>query len=104
MGETKATRPYPLRIPENLMELAEAKSRSERTDRATALRQLLYAGAEGYVMELLAEGRISSGKAAELLDTAVYRVHELAAERGIEIGARLEDYRRSRESTTGLFG
>lgn len=104
MAESRATKPYPLRIPENLMDLAEAKSRSDRTDRATALRQLLYAGAEGYAMELLSEGRISSGKAAELLDTTVYRVHELAAERGIKLGTRLEDYRHSRESTTGLFG
>jgi len=63
MSETKATRLYPLRVPENLMELAETKSRTESTDRATALRQLLYAGAEGYAMEFLAEGRISSGKA-----------------------------------------
>lgn len=104
MAKSRAAKPYPLRIPKNLMDLAEAKSRSERTDRATALRQLLYAGAEDYAMELLAEGRISSGKATELLDTTVYRVHELAAQRGIELGARLEDYRRSRESTAGLFG
>lgn len=104
MSKTKTTRPYPLRIPENLMELAEAKSRSERTDRATALRQLLYAGAEDYAMELLAEGRISSGKAAELLDTTVHRVHDLAREHGIEIGAGLEDYQRSRQSTAGLLG
>src|SRR5215210_7903426 len=102
MSETKPTRPYPLRVPENLMELAEAKSRSERTDRSTALRQLLYAGAEDYVVGLLDQGRISSGKAAELLDTTVYRVHELAIVRGVEIGAGVEDYRRSRESTAGL--
>jgi hypothetical protein len=94
-------RSYPLRVPENLLELAEAKSRSERTDRSTALRQLLYAGAEDYVVELLDQGRISSGKAAELLDTTVHRVHELARERGVEIGAGVDDYRRSRESTVG---
>ena len=82
----------------------EAKSRSESTDRATALGQLLYAGAEEYAMELLAEGRISSGKAAELLDTTVHRVHELAREHGVEIGAGPEDYRRSRQSTGGLLG
>jgi predicted HTH domain antitoxin len=103
VSETKPTRPYPLRVPENLMELAEAKSRSERTDRSTALRQLLYAGAEDYVVGLLDQGRISSGKAAELLDTTVYRVHELAIERGVEIGAGVEDYRRSRESAAGLL-
>jgi predicted HTH domain antitoxin len=101
MSETRSTRPYPLRVPENLMELAEAKSRSERTDRSTALRQLLYAGAEDYVVWLLDQGRISSGKAAELLDTTVHRVHELAREHGVEIGASVDDYRRSRESTAG---
>ena len=85
------------------MQLAEAKSRSERTDRSTALRQLLYAGAEHCVVELLDQERISSGKAAEPLDTTVHRVHELARERGIEIGASVEDYRRSRGSTAGLL-
>ena len=86
----------------NLIELAEAKSHSERTDRSTALRQLLYAGAEEYVVELLDQGRISSGKAAELLDTTVHRVHELTRECGVEIGANVEEYRRSRGSSAGL--
>lgn len=104
MSEARRTRPYPLRVPENLMELAEAKSRSERTDRATALRQLLYSGAEGYVLDLLGAGRISSGKAAELLDTSVHRVHELAAERGVRLGADAEDHRRSRHQTARLLG
>jgi hypothetical protein len=103
VSETKSTGPYPLRVPENLMELAEAKSRTERTDRSTALRQLLYAGAEDYVVGLLDQGRISSGKAAELLDTTVHRVHELAIERGVEIGASVEDYRRSRKSAVDLL-
>jgi hypothetical protein len=38
-------------------------------------------------VELLDQGRISSGKAAELLGTVVHRVYELAIERGVEIGA-----------------
>ncbi len=100
MSEARAKKPYPLRIPENLMELAEAKSRTERMDKSTVLRQLLYAGAEGYAMELLGLGRISSGKAAELLNTSVHRVHELARERGLEIGADAEDHRRSRKAAT----
>lgn len=103
MSGTRPSNPYPLRVPENLMELAEAKGRTERTDRSTALRQLLYAGAEEYVMELLSEGRIGSGKAAELLDTSVHRVHELAREHSVELGADAEDYRRSRESTASLL-
>jgi hypothetical protein len=31
----------------------------------------------------------------------VHRVHELAREHGVEIGASVDDYRRSRESTAG---
>jgi hypothetical protein len=65
--------------------------------------QLLYAWAEDYVVGLLEQGRISSGKAAELLDTTVHRVHEQARERGVDIGASVEEYRRSRESITGLL-
>ncbi|MEJ7842847.1 MAG: hypothetical protein WKF95_13880 [Rubrobacter sp.] len=103
MGETKATRPYPLRIPENLMELAEAKSRSERVDRSTALRQLLYAGAEEYVLELLSEGRLSSGRAADILDVSVHRIHELARKHDLRIGATLEDYQRSKGSARELL-
>lgn len=103
MSDTKPTKPYPLRIPENLMELAETKGRSEKTDRSTALRQLLYSGAEDYVMDLLAKSRISSGKAAELLDVSVHRVHELTRDHGVEIGGDAEDHRRSREATIGLL-
>jgi predicted HTH domain antitoxin len=103
MSEAKATRPYPLRIPENLLELAEAKSREEKTDRSTALRQLLYAGAEEYVLGLLSEGRISAGRAAEILQTSVHDIHRLAKKHGVEIGATPEQYRRSRESTRALL-
>ncbi len=105
MSEAKAgaTKPYPLRIPEKLLELAEAKSREERTDRSTALRQLLYAGAEEYVLGLLSEGRISAGRAAEILEVSVHRIHRLTEEHGVETGATLDDYRRSREEADGLL-
>lgn len=103
MSEAKAKKPYPLRIPEGLIELAEAKARTERTDRSTALRQLLYAGAEGYVMELLDTGRISAGRAAEVLGVSVHRVHELVEKHRIQAGPDLGDYRRSREATRGLL-
>ena len=103
MSETKATRPYPLRIPEGLMELAEAKARVDRVDRSTALRQLLYAGAEGYALDLLAQGRISVGRAAQILGVSVHRVHELARERHTQIGATSESYRRSREAAGDLL-
>lgn len=58
--------PYPLRLPRHLLELADLREQEERIDRSTALRQLLYSGAEEYVLELLSRCRISLSKAAEL--------------------------------------
>lgn len=84
-----------MRIPENLIELAEAKAAEERTDRATALRRLLYAGAEDHVLELLRRERISVSRAAELLDSSAHRVLLLARERGVETGSTTEQHERS---------
>lgn len=96
-------RAYPLRIPEKVIELAEAKAREERTDRATALRRLIYAGAEDYVVGLLAQERISASRAAELLDVSVHRVHRLARDRGVETGATVEDHERGSEAARILL-
>lgn len=104
MDGARATRPYPLRIPENLMELADAKSRADRVDRATVLRQLLYAGAEEYVLQLLTEGRISTTRAAEILDVSVHRLYELARKHGAAIGGTAEDHRRSLQGARELLG
>lgn len=98
-----SSRSYPLRIPDNLIELAEAKAREDRADRATVLRQLMYTGAEEYVAGLLAEGRISVSKAAELLDCSVYRVRLLIRERGLETGPTSEEHARALETAKNLL-
>ncbi len=92
------TKPYPLRIPEGLLTLAELRSKDERTDKATALRQLLYTGAEEYVLRLLEEGRLTAGRAAEILAISVYDVHRLARDHGVRIGATEEQYHKARET------
>jgi hypothetical protein len=78
---------YPLRVPNGLLQLAEVKAKYERTDRATALRQWLYIGAEEYVLDLVSRGQITIGRAAEMLDMTVAAVQQLALERGVPIGA-----------------
>ena len=95
-------KPYALRIPEGLLELAELKGKADRTDKATALRQLLYAGAEEYILELLADGELTLGRAAELLELSVYDVQRLAQECGVELGATAEQYERARETARRL--
>ena len=85
----------PLRIPENLDELAALSAQEQHTDKATALRQWLHSGAARYVLTLVAEGRISLGRAGELLGLTVFDLHHLAEREGIEIGATDEQRRQS---------
>lgn len=99
-----ASKPYPLRVPENLLSLVDSKAKEDRTDRSTALRQLLYAGAEDYVVELLKRERISASRAAELLDVSLYKVHELMRERGAEATSGSEEYDRGQETADRLLG
>ena len=67
-------RPYPLCIPEGVLQLAEMRGQEERTDKTTVLRQWLYAAAEEYAFKRLAEGRLTLSQTAELLDMSVYDV------------------------------
>ena len=94
MGKSKVV---PLRIPENLNELAALNAQERHTDKATALRQWLHEGAAHYVLNLVAEGRISAGRAAELLDTTPYDIYRMAESHGIEVGATDEQRRQSRQ-------
>lgn len=88
------TKAYPLRIPNNLMELAEAISRERYIDKSTALKQLMYEGAEIYILDSIREGRISAAKGAEILNKSVYEIYRLAKKKNIEMGATLEQYKK----------
>ena len=75
------------------LELADLRAAEEQIDRSTALRQLLHAGALAYVIDVLAKGRISLSKAAELLDATPLAIVEKAREHGVELGAHVDAYR-----------
>lgn len=93
------TMPYPIRLPKHLLELADLRAEDEQVDRSTALRQLLYAGATGYVLELLRKGRISLSKAAELLACSTPAIVQKSQERGVVLGATLEQYEEAKGRT-----
>ncbi len=93
---------YPLRVPKKIIELAELRSREEYVDKATALRQLIYLGAEDYVMELYGKGRISLSRAADLLDKNVHDIIQLAQRRGIRVGATEEQQKASEKTAREL--
>ncbi len=86
----------PLRIPENLDDLAALSAKEQHTDKASALRQWIHQGAAHYVLRLVAEGRISITRAAELLDMTVYDLFHLAETHHIELGATDEQRQQSR--------
>jgi predicted HTH domain antitoxin len=96
------TTPYPLRLPKNILELADLMASEEHIERSAALRKLLYAGGEEYVIGLLERGRISLSKAAELLDCSTLAIYHLAEERGIALGASAEEYERAKDGTAAL--
>ena len=89
-------KPVPLRIPDHLLALADLRARKERVDKATALRQILYQGAELYVLQLLARGELSLSRSAELLGLTPSEVQDLAVARGVEIGGTLAQHKAGR--------
>ena len=94
---------YPLRIPGELINLAKLRSKEQYTDQATALRQLLYLGAEKYVLDLLIDGRISTEIAAKLLKVNIHEIYRIAEKNNIKIGATLEQHKKGLENAKNLF-
>jgi hypothetical protein len=88
---------FPLRIPDNLLDLAGVCSREQHTDKATTLRQWLYRGAEQYVLRLVEQGRITATRGAELLELSVHDIYRLAQAEGMKLGATEDQYLKSRE-------
>ena len=94
---------YPLRIPQEIIRVSRLRAEEERVDQSTALRQFLYVGVEEYVLSLIAQGRITIGKATELLDVTIYDIHRLAQKHGIVLGATDEQMRKSRARAQKIF-
>jgi hypothetical protein len=92
---------YPLRIPNNLIELANLRTKEEHVDKSTALRQFLFLGARDYVIELYQKGRISLSGAAELLDVSTFDILRLVKEYG-NIGPTEEELEESRKTAKSL--
>ena len=94
---------YPLRVPQEIMGLAKLRAKEEYIDQSTALRQLLYIGAEKYVLNLIENGRISVGRAAELLKVTIQDIYRLAEKHGVHLGATLEQEKKSEKTMRYLL-
>lgn len=97
------TTSIPLRIPNEILTVSRLHAQEEHLDQATVLRQFLHIGAEEYLLQKVSEGRISIGRAAELLNKTVYDIQNLAKRHCIELGATPEQARKSRETARKIF-
>ncbi len=86
------TQVQPLRIEDEILKLVELRSKDEHTTKTTAIKQFLYSGVEEYLLRLCSQGRISIGKAAEILHKSIYDLQESAKKRGIELGITIKEY------------
>ncbi|MBS3113886.1 hypothetical protein J4448_02170 [Candidatus Woesearchaeota archaeon] len=97
------TQVQPLRIEEEIMKIAELRSKDEHTNRTIAIKQFLYSGAEEYLLKLCSQGRVSIGKAAEILHKSVYELQESAKQKGIELGISLKEYNEGKKLAEELI-
>lgn len=95
---------YPMKLKDEIIPIIELKSKEEHTNKAIVLKQLIYGGIEEYVIKLCANGRLSVGKAAEILDLSIYDIHEKAKKQGIKLTATEEQTKKSRALLKKLAG
>lgn len=93
----------PIRLSEKITPLIELRANKERVSKSTAIRQFMYEGLEEYALNLCKEGRISIGKAAELLDKTIYEMQDLAREKGIVLSASEESQEKSEETRNKIL-
>jgi len=86
-----------MKLKDEIMPLIELKSKEEHTNKAIVIKQFLYKGLESYVIGLVHKGRLSIGKAAEILDVDIYDVQEIAKSAGLKLSATNEQRQKSRE-------
>ena len=80
-------KPVPIRIPENLLEIVDLHAKETRSDRSTVMRQWLWLSAELAAVKSVAAGKLTIGRAAELLDLTHYDIYRIAQENKIILGA-----------------
>ena len=77
------------------MALASLRSKEDYIDKTTALKQFLFTGAEEYIIGLVSKGRISIGKAAEILNKSIYDIQSIAQKHGIELSPTADQSKKS---------
>lgn len=68
------------------------------------IKDIKFQTAEDYVLNLIEKGRLSFGRAAEILDLSIYDIQDIAKSKGVILGATLEQYQKSKKFVKELIG
>ena len=93
----------PVRLSEKIKPLIDLKTKEEHLSRSVVIKQFVYDGLEEYALELCSKGRLSIGKAADILDRSVYDIQEMAKEKGILLSADEKAAEESEAATRKLI-
>ncbi|MAG19804.1 hypothetical protein CL618_00010 [archaeon] len=94
---------YPLKLEDEIMPVIELKSKEEHTNKSIVLKQLIYKSLSDYVVKLCGRGRLSVGKAAEILNVSIYDIHDIARTKGIKLTASEEQVQKSAKTVKKIL-
>ena len=81
-------------VPKNIENILDLRSREEHIDRVSVLKQMLWDGAESYLVNQYSGGKISKGKLAELLNLDIYDVNDVLEKHHIKSTISYEKFTR----------
>jgi len=76
-----------------LLQVAQLVAQQTNAKQLNIVKEWLYQGAEGAVIQLLEQGKITYSLAAEALDITIYDIQELLEARGIRLGPSEDEER-----------
>ncbi len=101
MGTTITTR-----VPDDIEEKIESISRIEHLDKSTVIRRLLSKAVQDwltdYVLAQYKEGKITIGRAAQMVDIPLREMIAIAAKKGIPFQYSLDDLREDLQAAENL--
>ena len=93
----------PVRLSEKIKPLIDLKTKEEHISRSVVIKQFVYEGLEEYALNLCSRGRLSIGRAAEILDRTVYDLQEMAQKKGLVLSANEKAAEESEETAKKLI-
>lgn len=90
-----------IRLPREIEKAIEERTKEEKIDKSTAMKQFLIAGIREYkkqkAVEFYREGKVSLSKAAKIADVNIYEMIDLLIKAGIKSDYSLEEMKKERE-------